>query len=276
MEKMRQIWLWATDAREAATKSHRRTACQGRILRHPSDPLCHHFGTATEATPISVPTHCLRSCRRPCGVGNHQSCRWWQDGPSSRSRTSPSPGSDPDLCQSSDRPDLPGKGREFQLAGGERPSIEREHNAASPEALLAISRNHHRCEKPLAESISAIGTAQGQGRNQHNPLDKRQQAKHPSRALQPRKQEPSPSHSLGRDNSDLSLPSQADGPRCGYRESRGEGKIASQEDAHLYPELDRQHPLVSFCSLETGNNREKSALRPEGGQRGERRAWGHA
>lgn len=56
-----------------------------------------------------LPTHCPRSCRRLCGAGNRRSCRWRRDGPSSRSRTSPSRGSDPDLCQSSDRRDLPGR-----------------------------------------------------------------------------------------------------------------------------------------------------------------------
>lgn len=56
----------------------------------------------------------------------------------------------------------------------------------------------------------------------------------------------------GGNDRDSSLPSPGWSPTRRQRGSAGaKGRRVKQQDAHLYPELDQQHPLVFFCSLGT-------------------------
>lgn len=132
-------------------------------------------------TRIFLPTHCLRSCRRPCGAGNHQSYRWWQDGPSSRSRTSRSHGSDPDLCQSSDRPDLPEKGRQFQLPGT-RAAVSGEPSGSTARPLRVhcslSAGTTDALKSPRLRQLARQGQYGGVGGTNAALLDKCRQAKH--------------------------------------------------------------------------------------------------
>lgn len=187
---MRQIQLWATDAGEPTTKSCGKSAgprekqreATARLLcpwfRSPQPPFQDSNGRITR---IFLPTHCLRSCRRPCGAGNHQSYRWWQDGPSSRSRTSRSHGSDPDLCQSSDRPDLPEKGRQFQLPGT-RAAVSGKPSGSTARPLRVhcslSAGTTDALKSPRLRQLARQGQYGGVGGTNAALLDKCWQAKH--------------------------------------------------------------------------------------------------
>lgn len=158
-DRKMQIWLWATDTEEAATKSGRKSVCREERSRGPSPaspfrspqpPLQDGDG----GNGVTLPTHCPRSCRRLCGAGNRRSCRWRRDGPSSRSRTSPSRGSDPGLCQSSDRPDLPGR---EDAAAHRRSAAEREHSPATPAHSPAAPAARYQREPPTLCKALAQG-----------------------------------------------------------------------------------------------------------------------
>lgn len=194
------------------------------LFRSPQPPFQDSNGRITR---IFLPTHCLRSCRRPCGAGNHQSYRWWQDGPSSRSRTSRSHGSDPDLCQSSDRPDLPEKGRQFQLPGT-RAAVSGEPSGSTAWPLRVhcslSAGTTDALKSPRLRQLARQGQYGGVGGTNAALLDKCRQAKHLEQ---------------GSDlavcvvtTAILSLLSRADhqpGTRRGYRDRRREGKIKRQQ-----------------------------------------------